>query len=403
MPADGDGLGESGVDGVDEAGDGGVAEVVLDGGGGKVGGEDDELIAAEAGESIGGADGFAEIGCDAVEQLVAGDVAVVVVDFFEAVEVDHEEDDAGLHAAGTLEGLKEAVFEEAAVGESGELIVESEPFVIGDLVFEHDDEHADGDEELLHVPDLGDEVLPVGTVGDPGMDEEAERPDEESADDGDFSGASGGDTFLEGEAGEDVDAEEAPVCGSAVGVLMDEPGHGEPAGEVYEDEVPAAAEEVSGGKDAEKTGENGQVVGEMGGPVESAECDDAEEGDGVEDDVADAIAAGEGLEAGVRGEGEPGEDVGIELKDMQSTGQGAVGAVEGVGEGLEEDEEETQEPQVDGFSRMTSTQQNEDDHEDGHRREVREQIKVDHVSRALHGSQQIDPRRLLMMQRELND
>ncbi len=130
--------------------------MVLDVVGWEIGGEDDELVAAEAGEGIGCADCLAEVGCDAAEEVVAGEMSVGVVDFFEAVEVDHDEDDACFHAAGALERLDEAVFEEAAVGEAGELIVQGQPLVGGDLLFEHDDEHADGDEELLHVPDFGD-------------------------------------------------------------------------------------------------------------------------------------------------------------------------------------------------------------------------------------------------------
>src|SRR5580704_1328646 len=114
-------------------------------------------------------------------------MSVGVVDFLEAVEIDHDEDDAGFHAAGAFQGLNETVLEEAAVSEAGELIMEGQPLVGGDLVFEHDDEHADGDKELLHVPDLGDYGLPMGPVGDPGMDEKAERPDKEAAHDGNFS------------------------------------------------------------------------------------------------------------------------------------------------------------------------------------------------------------------------
>ena len=57
-----------------------------------------------------------------------------------------------------VDGVGEAVLEEAAVGEAGEFVVEGEPLVAGDLLLEHDEDHADGDEGLLHVPDVGGDV-----------------------------------------------------------------------------------------------------------------------------------------------------------------------------------------------------------------------------------------------------
>ena len=57
-----------------------------------------------------------------------------------------------------IEGVVEAVLEEAAIGQAGELVVEGEPLVGGDLLLQHDQDHADGDEGLLHVPDVGGDV-----------------------------------------------------------------------------------------------------------------------------------------------------------------------------------------------------------------------------------------------------
>src|SRR6059058_3490139 len=62
---------------------------------GEAGGNDDELIAAEASQGVGNADGATQVVGDVPQQLVSDVVAVGVVDEFEAVEIDHEEGGAG--------------------------------------------------------------------------------------------------------------------------------------------------------------------------------------------------------------------------------------------------------------------------------------------------------------------
>ena len=47
-----------------------------------------------------------------------------VVDLLEAVEVEHEQGDLLARAAVTGQGLREAVLEQGAIGEAGELVVE---------------------------------------------------------------------------------------------------------------------------------------------------------------------------------------------------------------------------------------------------------------------------------------
>ena len=179
-----DGALEGALDGVDAVADGAVV--------GEGGGEEDELVSADAGEGVGGVEGLAEVVGDLAEDLVAGVVAEGVVDFLEAVEVEQEEGERAVGAAGALEAWVRRSSKRRRLGEAGELVVEGEPLVAGDLLLEHDEDHADGDEGLLHVPDVGGDVGVGGVVDDPGMDEEAECPDEEAGEDGEASGALAG-------------------------------------------------------------------------------------------------------------------------------------------------------------------------------------------------------------------
>ena len=63
---------------------------------GEGGDQDDELVAAYAGEEIGGAELLLDAAGDGLQVEVADAVAVVVVDLFEMVEVDVEEAELGL-------------------------------------------------------------------------------------------------------------------------------------------------------------------------------------------------------------------------------------------------------------------------------------------------------------------
>ena len=61
--------------------------------------------------------------------------------------------------------------------------------VITHLVFEQDQEHADGDEKFLQVPDLIGNDIVSRMIRGPGVGEEDEGPDNESGDDGDLAEA----------------------------------------------------------------------------------------------------------------------------------------------------------------------------------------------------------------------
>jgi hypothetical protein len=85
--------------------------------------EDDELIAAVAGDRVAVADLAAKARGDADEQLVADLVSVLVVDRLEAVEIDEEDPEAGPLTAEAGERDAEAVHQELSVRQAGQRVV----------------------------------------------------------------------------------------------------------------------------------------------------------------------------------------------------------------------------------------------------------------------------------------
>ena len=89
-----------------------------------VGADDDELVAAEPRDGVGGAQRGGQPGRQREQHLVAGGVAERVVDELEAVEVEHEDGDVDALALAAGQRLVEAVERERAVRQAGERIVQ---------------------------------------------------------------------------------------------------------------------------------------------------------------------------------------------------------------------------------------------------------------------------------------
>src|ERR1700730_11726667 len=214
---------------------------------GQVGGDDHELVAAEAGEGVGEPDGAAKIVGDLPEELVADVVAVGIVDDLEAVQIDHEEGGAGVVDLGLLNGGGEAILKKALVGKAREVIVEGVPLVGRDLLFEQNQEHANGDEKFLQVPDfIGNDIVPRMIRG-PGVGEEDERPDDETGDDGDLTEAFARKTDLKHDGSCKIQDEEEEVGCVAKGPDGGEEPDRNPGAELDEENPPASAEFPSPG------------------------------------------------------------------------------------------------------------------------------------------------------------
>ena len=88
--------------------------------------ENCELVATNSSNGIR----ITQYGCEPrgclLEQLVAKRVAMDVIDGLELVQVDEENGEPPTHAALASEGLVEVLFEECAVGQACELVVERE-------------------------------------------------------------------------------------------------------------------------------------------------------------------------------------------------------------------------------------------------------------------------------------
>ncbi len=86
--------------------------------------QDDELVAAQAGHRVAGAQHLAEPIGHTDDQLVAGRMAGHVVDGLEAVDVDEEDGRADGAPGGGVDGLGQALEEEDPVGQAGQRVVE---------------------------------------------------------------------------------------------------------------------------------------------------------------------------------------------------------------------------------------------------------------------------------------
>ncbi len=86
--------------------------------------QDGELVAAEARGGVAGADARAQALADLEQDPVAGGVAEAVVDRLEVVEVDEDDGQADVVAAGAGDGVADALDEQRAVGEARDRVVE---------------------------------------------------------------------------------------------------------------------------------------------------------------------------------------------------------------------------------------------------------------------------------------
>ena len=86
--------------------------------------QDPELVAAEAGDDVAGAQVGAQPRRDRAQQGVAGVVAEAVVDQLEVVEVEEEDPDRRAGDGRALQRVVERVDEAEAVGQAGEGVVE---------------------------------------------------------------------------------------------------------------------------------------------------------------------------------------------------------------------------------------------------------------------------------------
>ena len=103
--------------------------------------DDDELVAAEAGDGVAGAHDPAQPVGHRHQQLVAGGVTPAVVDQLETVEVDEQHRHLAARPAGAGQGLVEPLGQQHAVGQPGQGVVDG---LVGQLEL--------GQLALAHVP-----------------------------------------------------------------------------------------------------------------------------------------------------------------------------------------------------------------------------------------------------------
>jgi hypothetical protein len=96
--------------------------------------EDDEFVATVAEAEVGGAAELADAAADVAEQFAADEMAVLVVDGFEAIEVEEDEAERFGFVAGDVQlGLKQGV-EMAGVEEAGDVVGDGKLLCVGDVL-----------------------------------------------------------------------------------------------------------------------------------------------------------------------------------------------------------------------------------------------------------------------------
>ena len=125
--------------------------------------DDPELVAAEPGDGVAGAQARREPLPDRDQQPVADGVADALVDDLEAVEVEHDHGDrAGLVRADAREGMGDAVRQQLAVRQAGRRVVEGA--ALGDV---DEARVVDGDRGQLGEPGQGRRRRAGRTCGRP--------------------------------------------------------------------------------------------------------------------------------------------------------------------------------------------------------------------------------------------
>lgn len=225
-----------------------------------------ELVAAGAGHGVGAANAAEEELANALEQKVADVMADGVVDLLELVKVDEQESGAGSAAASALKGAGETILKEAAVGEAGEIVVQSEVFVVLDLVFKQEQDHADGDDVFGQVPNFTLDVERGEIRSQEGGDDEDGGPCEESGEGDESSGSGAAVSNPEMDATAHVDGEDDGVEGQVLTVghthLEQEQKDGEPT--VEDDRGPAQSVAESAAQGEQGDGERTETVEQCG-------------------------------------------------------------------------------------------------------------------------------------------
>ncbi len=126
--------------------------------------QDPELVAAEAGDDVAGAQVRAQPRRDGAQQGVAGVVAEAVVDQLEVVEVEEEDPDRRAGDRGAAERVVDRVDEAEPVGQAGERVVEDAVAqrAVGGVALEGVGEDVGGGFEEGHV--LGAEAARLARV-----------------------------------------------------------------------------------------------------------------------------------------------------------------------------------------------------------------------------------------------
>ncbi len=324
-------------------------------------------------------DVLAQIAGNVAQELIAGMVSMCVVDLLEAVEVEHEEGKRRTCAAATIERDGKAIFERPPVGQPRELVVQGEPTVIGDLLFQHDQDHTDGDEGLLHVPDVRGDVGIGAVSNDEGVQKEEERPDGEAGNNGEAACAVTRQLTVEVHRGNGIDDAQAPVDHLAVSAIGGKQTHPKPSYGEHQGRDQATAKIERGGHAEDEPECDPWQEGGLREEVQAIGGAEREQRDGVDQEKEEALPVCDLIIPGGPHEDETGQQVADDHDRVKGGAGRSVGTVKDVCARLDQGKKQSEEPEIRLSLRMVAAKQQQDDDEDRQSQEIGKKSVVHQV------------------------
>lgn len=269
-----------------------------------------------------------------------------------------------------IESRGEMIFKGTAIGQASQFVMQGQPPVAGDLLFQHYKDHADGDERLLHVPDVGGDIG-IGPVGnDKRMQEEEEGPDGKTGDNSQPACTASRQFAVKVDGGEGVDDAEAPIDRVAISSVGDKIAHREPAGGTKHGDDDAPAQKQGCGNPDDEAQRNPGDKRRLREQMQAIGCAGSKQRNGVQQKKAKTPSICNLIVSRGPYEDKSRQEIAGDHNGVQNGAWQPGGSVKDVRGGLDESKEEPQKPKIRLSLRMPATKQEQDDDEDRQSQEI---------------------------------